>query len=282
MTPLREKFIAELRLQRYARNTIRIYVYAVKGLAAFHARSPDKIEFDEVREYVRHLQEERQLSWGSVDVAICGIKAFYKLILGYQQIPDLPRAKRVQKPPQVLSVDEVERVFDATQSLAHRSLLETMYATGVRVGEARRLRVSDILSDRMQIWVSVSKGFKARYTVLSDRLLERLREYYSAYRPTSWLFFPRQNRTKQMCYETARRIYEHARSRAGIERGAGIHTLRHCFATHLLEGGVDLRRIQILLGHNSLGSTARYLTVTTTIERQVKSAGSLLGTGNEE
>ncbi len=163
MTPLREKFIAELRLQRYARNTIRIYVDAARGLAAFCGRSPEKIDLDEVRGYVRYLQEERELAWGSVDVAICGIKAFYKLILGYEDVPGLPRAKRVQKPPQVLSVEEVERVFDATQSLAHRSLLETMYATGVRVGEARRLRVSNILSDSMQIRVSVSKGFKARY-----------------------------------------------------------------------------------------------------------------------
>jgi site-specific recombinase XerD len=282
MTPLREKFIAELRLQRYARNTIRVYVDAVKGLAAFYGRSPEEIAFDEVRHYVRHLQEDRKLAWGSVDVAICGIKAFYKLILGYEQVPGLPRAKRVRKPPQVLSVEEVERVFDAAQGLAHRTLLQTMYATGVRVGEARRLRVSDILSDRMQIWVSVSKGFKARYTVLSHRLLDRLREYYSVYRPTSWLFFPRRNRDNKMCYETARRIYERARHRAGIQRGAGIHTLRHCFATHLLEGGVDLRRIQILLGHNSLGSTAQYLTVTTGIDRQVKSAGNLLGTESEE
>jgi len=174
----------------------------------------------------------------------------------------LPPRPAHQRLPQVLSIDDVERLFSCPRNPKHRALLMTTYSAGLRVSEVVCLQVTDIESDpdRMLIRVNQGKGRKDRYTLLSTRLLQELRAYWRLERPTPWLF-PGHDPKRHMPSGTAGKIYDRARRRAGIAHGSGIHTLRHCFATHLLDAGVDPRTIQVLLGHGSLKTTARYLHV---------------------
>jgi integrase/recombinase XerD len=160
-----------------------------------------------------------------------------------------------------MSVEELQRLFTSAANPRHRALLMTTYAAGLRVSEVVRLQPADIESDRMLIRVNQGKGRKDRYTLLSARLLAELRTYWKLYRPTAWLF-PGKDATQPLPIATAQKLYYHAKRAAGITHGKGIHTLRHCFATHLLEAGVDLRTIQLLLGHRSIDTTTRYLHIT--------------------
>lgn len=282
MTPLRRKLIEELKFQRYAPNTVESYVRAVVGLAGYHHQSPDKLTAQQIRDYIRHLQVERKLAWSSVNVAVCAINFFWSRVTGRKRpIPNLPPLKRPTKPPEVLSCEELERLFEAAKMPSHRVLLMTTYAAGLRVSEVVRLQACDILSDRLQILVADSKGNKTRYTTLSPKLLEVLRGHWARYHLKRWLF-PGKEPSHHLSNAAAQRAYTRARKAAGIERGRGIHSLRHSFATHLLESGVDVRTIQILLGHSSISSTMRYLTVTRQRISKVRSPLNLLGTGCEQ
>ena len=169
--------------------------------------------------------------------------------------------KSQAKLPEVLSVEEITRLFQCTQSLKHRAILMTTYAAGLRVSEVVNLRLKDIDSGRMMIKVCQGKGNKDRYTILSNRLLTELRAYCKKYKPLFWLF-PGAYSDKPMNRATPERIYYSAKERAGITKEGCIHTLRHCFASHLLETGVDLRTIQLLMGHSSITTTARYMRIT--------------------
>ncbi len=282
MTPLRRKLIEELKFRRCAPNTERTYVGAVVRLAGYHHQSPDKLTPQQIRDYIRHLQVERKLAWSSVNVAVCAINFFWSRVLRRKwPIQNLPPQKRPTKPPEILSCEELERLFEAAKRPSHRTLLMTTYAAGLRVSEVVRLQACDILSDRMQIRVVESKGNKGRYTTLSPSLLKELRKHWARYRPERWLF-PGNKPGRHLSPCAAQDAYRNARKGAGIERGAGIHSLRHAFATHLLESGVDVRTIQILLGHSSISSTMRYLTVTRQRISKVKSPFDLLGTGCEK
>jgi len=182
-------------------------------------------------------------------------------VLGREDFQLKVPMKRSGRLPQPLGRSEVARLIEQTRNVKHRVLLMTCYATGLRVGELVRLRLDDIHADRMLIRVDQGKGRKDRYTLLSPRLLSELRDYWRVERPHGWLFLNR-DRNDHLPKGTAQKIYELAKLRAGITRGRGIHTLRHSFATHLLEAGVDLPTIQRLLGHTSLTTTAKYLHVT--------------------
>jgi site-specific recombinase XerD len=229
------------------------------GLVKYYRRSPDQLTQEEIRAYLLHL-EERGLSASSRNIAISGLKFFYHQILGWnEQKLFLPPRKRTWRLPEVLSQSEVERLISATLKLRDRCLLMTAYAAGLRVGELVNLKVSDIDTQRMMIRVEQGKGKKDRYTILSSRLLAELRWYWKHYRPQTWLFPNRKGGPLSIDY--AQRVYNLAKLRSGLEKGKGIHTLRHCFATHLLEAGVDLLTIQTLLGHSSIHSTQRYLQV---------------------
>ena len=155
---------------------------------------------------------------------------------------------------------EVEKIIEALDNIKHRVILMTTYSAGLRLSEVANLKVNHIDSARMQIRVDQGKGSKDRYTILSKRLVEELRVYYKSYRPDNWLFYSKK-RDKPMCLTTIQRIYKSAKAKAGITKGRGIHTLRHCFATHLLEAGCDLRKIQMLMGHRSLSTTMVYIHV---------------------
>jgi site-specific recombinase XerD len=229
------------------------------GLVKYYRRSPDQLTQEEIRVYLLHLQE-RGLSPSSRNVAISGMKFFYHQMLGWndQQL-FIPPRRRSWQLPEVLGQKEVERLLMATTKQRDRCLLMTAYATGLRVSELVRLKVSAIDSERMMVRVEQGKGKKDRYTILSPRLLTELRCYWKEHRSPIYVFPNRKGGPISIDY--AQRIYNLAKLRAGIQKGHGIHTLRHCFATHLLEAGVDLRTIQTLLGHNSMASTERYLQI---------------------
>ncbi len=262
MTPLRQKMINDMVLRRFSPKTQEAYVSAVAGLARFYKQSPEKIDKERIKAYLVHLMQDRKLSWSSCNVAVSGLRFFYTQTLGMDSMfLSIPPRKKDNRLPEILSAEELERLFSALTNQKHRALLMTTYAAGLRVSEVVSLKVTDIDSKRMMIRVQQGKGRKDRYTILSQRLLRELRIYWKMYRPLLWLF-PGRNPDNPLPVETAQRVYYHAKDKSGIKKGKGIHTLRHCFATHLLEAGVDLRTIQTLMGHNSIMTTMLYLQVT--------------------
>ena len=195
-------------------------------------------------------------------MAVSAFRFFYVEVLGRERTDlPMPPRKKPTKLPEVLSRQELERLFACARPPRNRTLLMTTYAAGLRVSEVTSLKVSDIDSKRMMIRVEQGKGAKDRYTILSPRLLEELRAYWKLCQPHTWLFPAARDSSRKMDSSMAQKIYYVTKHRAGITRGHGIHTLRHCFATHLLEAGVDLRTIQSLMGHTSITTTMRYLQV---------------------
>jgi site-specific recombinase XerD len=276
MTPLRANMMQQMQLHRLAPGTQTAYAKAITDLAGYYWRSPDQLTPDEIRAYLHHLLVDRQLAWSTCNVTAAAIRFFYVNTLGWTPFYlNLPPRKAPSRLPQVLSVEQCHRLFASTLNPKHRALLMTTYSAGLRVSEVVRLQVSDIESDRMLIRVNQGKGNKDRYTLLSTRLLADLRAYWKLERHKPWLF-PAHDPKRHMPSSTAGKIYNQARRRAGIEHGAGIHTLRHCFATHLLDSGVDTRTIQALLGHRSLKTTDRYLHVSRQRLAKVRSPLDLL------
>jgi len=254
--------VREMQLRRFAPGTQEAYVHGVVELARFYHRSPDQLNQEEVRGYLLHLMTVRKLDWSTVNVASAALRFFYVQVLGTPQVAwAIPPRKRPRRLPEVLSAEEVQCLFAAAGCLKHRVLLMTAYAGGLRVSELVRLRVKDIDSSRMMLRVCAGKGEKDRYTILSRRLLEELRAYWRVYRPADWLF-PGATAGRPIGRVTASRVYRAAKEKAGITKRGGIHTLRHCFATHLLEAGVDVRTIQLLMGHNSIRTTIHYVHLT--------------------
>jgi site-specific recombinase XerD len=220
----------------------------------------DRISREEVRTFIHHAVFERKLAWSMVNHKLSAIQFFYRHVLGKQINLRIP-SKRTGRLPEPLSRQEVARLLDATDDRRNRVMMMTTYAAGLRVSELVRLRPIDIHSERMLIRVNQGKGRKDRYTLLSPRLLHELRQYWREYRPQHWLFLNRDGTNHVPKYTPAKAFYR-MKARADIIHGHGIHTLRHSFATHLLEAGVDLRTIQLLMGHRSLNTTAKYLRVT--------------------
>ena len=262
MGALRDRMVREMQLRRFATGTQEVYVHAVEGLALHYGRSPDGIRSDEVKDYVHYLLQERGLNWSTVNVAVSGIRFFYSKVLGRDDVGRaIPPRRTPKRLPEILSGEELQRLFAATDNPKHRAMLMTAYAAGLRVSELVRLRVADIDSSRMMIRVRKGKREKDRYTILSRRLLEELRAYWKVSRPAQWLF-PGIPPDRPIGRTTTGKIYRHSKDKAGITKRGGIHTLRHCFATHLLEAGVDIRTIQILMGHSSIRTTIGYFQLT--------------------
>jgi len=258
MGELRDRMHHDMLVRGLAESTRESYLAAVAGLAKFYHRSPDRLAQREVEVYLVHLAEERKLAWNTRSLITNGLRFFYHTTLGRQRMDfAIPRAKAPAKLPEILSREEVARILSRPANRKHRVLLMTGYATGLRVSELVRLRVSDLDSDRMTIRVEQGKGGQDRYTLLSPRLLEELRAYWRGARPQPWLF-PSQRGSRPVSISCAQRVYERAKREAGVRKRGGIHALRHAFATHLLEAGTDLHTIQRLLGHRHLGTTMRY------------------------
>lgn len=261
MGELRQRMNDAMVLRGFAERTKETYLGCVSALAKHYRRAPDQLDAPAIQAYLLHLIEERKLAYASVNQAVCAIRFFFGTVLGRKDVAlDVPMAKVPKRLPQILTRAEVVRLFEHCRDLRGRTLLMTKYAAGLRLSEVCALRVTDIESaaDRMCIKVRQGKGGKDRYTLLSPRLLDTLRLYWRTARPRDFLF-PNTRGNGPLYDQTAQRIYHAARAAAGIERGGGIHTLRHSFATHLLEAGVDLHTIQRLLGHGHIGTTMRYL-----------------------
>lgn len=262
MTELRERMIRDMQLRRFSERTQESYLQGVRGLAKHYMRPPDQLSDRDVQDYILHMLNVRRLAWSTCNTYASGIKFLYGVTLGRTSTClAIPPRKVEQRLPDILSRREIERLFAATANRKHRTLLMTIYAAGLRVGEAVRLRAADIDSGRMTIRVEQGKGRKDRYTTLSPRLLHELRDYWKRCRPAHWLF-PGQPPERPLPAGTAYKIYMDSLRKAGIRKVGGIHSLRHAYATHMLEGGVDLRTLQVLLGHDSLTTTQRYLRVT--------------------
>jgi site-specific recombinase XerD len=268
MGVLRDRMIRELQLRRFAPATQKAYLEAVVGLTKHFGLAPDQLSAHQVQDYLLYLMNERHLQWNSVNTIASGLTFFYTQTLRRLDIAcALPVRRTPRRLPEILSAAELEALFAAADNPQHRALLMTTYAAGLRVSEVVRLRPADIDSQRMMIRIVCGKRSKDRYTLLAPRLLDELRAYWRAYRPRTWLF-PGRDPNRPFNDDKARVVFNEAKARAGIRKGGSIHVLRHCFATHLLEAGVDLRTIQILLGHSSITSTAWYLHVTRkTLER---------------
>jgi site-specific recombinase XerD len=260
MKTLREQMDEAMILRGFALRTREAYLAAVSALAKYYRHAPDSLTPEDIQAYLLHLIVERKLSYSTVNQAASACRFLFDKVLRRPQCRfDIPMAKISRTLPRVLSRDEVTRLFAAAPNLRARALLMTTYAAGLRVSEVCALQLADIESapDRMCIKVRQGKGGKDRYTMLSPQLLQTLRDYWHQRRPRIWLF-PSPTGNGGVDHKVAQRIYGVARDRAGLGRVGGIHTLRHCFATHLLESGVDIHTIQRLLGHGHVSTTMRY------------------------
>jgi len=263
MTALRRRMTEDLILYNRSPKTIRRYIHWVTAFAQHFHTSPDQLGPDHVRSYLLHLIQQRQVSYNVHTQARLALQFFYRVTLGRDWVvAGLARPKAPKKLPVVLSQDEMARFLDALQNPKHRALLMTAYAAGLRLSEVVGLRVEDIDSARMVIHVRQGKGHKDRVVMLSPRLLTVLREYWAIDRPRPYLF-PGCQPDQPISPRTVQLVCQRALKASGLSKHVHMHTLRHSFATHLLESGTDLRTIQVLLGHQSFSTTARYLHITT-------------------
>lgn len=261
MGALRRRMQEELRLRGMSERTIESYVGAVRRFALHHERSPERLGREEVRTYLLYLAEERKLAPASVNQALSALRFFYVDVLGRElAVARLPRQKRRDSLPVVLTEAEVARLLGAPMSLKLRSVLMTLYSAALRLGEATRLQPTDVDSGSMSIRIRNGKGGRDRTVMLSGKLLVVLREYWKLYRPRRWLFY---GKTKERPIDprTVQRRITVAAQSAGLRKRVTPHTLRHSCATHLMEQGASLRHIQELLGHKSVRTTQRYTRV---------------------
>jgi integrase/recombinase XerD len=263
MSPLRQRLLDELQRRNYAPKTIACYVQHVAQFARHFGRSPDRLGIDAIRTWQLHLLQVKRVSWSAYNQSACALRFFYGVC---PQRPDvvttIPYGRRPKTLPSVLSQDEVLQFFAGFASDPDRMLVRTTYACGLRIGEVVRLRVSDIDSQRGVLQVRQGKGRKDRQVPLSPQLLEELRDYWRRCRPRDWLFPGTGNGSHRSITALQRRVTRVVRT-LGWSKHVSLHTLRHSYATHLLEAGVDVLSVQHLLGHNDLQTTARYLHVST-------------------
>ena len=264
MTHLRKLMLEELQRLNYSEETIRSYIHAVEDFSRRFNCSPDRLGPRHIREYQAELFQKRKLSSGTVVIRLAALRFFYtKTLRRAWSVADTPYPKRSHRLPAILSQEEVAQLIGAASTAFHRTLLMTLYATGARNAEVTRLKFSDVDSKRMVIHIQGGKGRQDRDVMLSPKLLEELRKHWRRLRrkPRVWLFPGNHDHCADHPIDTKTvwHACQQAAKRAGIQKGVHPHTLRHCFATHLLEDGADLRTIQILLGHNDPKETAHYL-----------------------
>ena len=286
MTALRQRMIEDMQLRGLSARTQDMYVRAVNQLAQHYNKSPDQITEEELRQYLLYLQNERAVAPSTLTVALCGIKFFYEHTLRREWVLlDLVRPKQDQKLPAVLSLEEVRQVLDCVRRPYYRACLTTIYSCGLRLQEGVHLQVGDIDSSRMLVHVRKGKGAQDRYVPLPQPTLEMLRTHWRTHRHPLWLFpakpAPQPPSTAVSGPISERRVqsaFQAALSASGIHKPASVHTLRHSYATHLLEASVNLRVIQAWLGHRSMHTTAIYVHLTCkTEEPAIVAVNQLMG-----
>lgn len=262
MTELRSRMVQDMQLHGLAARTQQSYVGAVKGLARFYQRSPDRLTEDEIRSFFLHLINEKAAARSTVTIYLCGIKFFYETTLGRKlPILEIVRPAKRHKLPVVLSTEEVDDLLERVKNAVHRMCLTLIYGCGLRLSEGIHLRVEDIDSSRMLVAVRNGKGGKDRYVPLPQHTLEHLRAYWMLHRPRTWLF-PSKKGELPLDSSSLQKTFKAVVRQSGIGKNASVHTLRHSYATYLLENGVNLRVIQALLGHKSPNTTAIYTHLT--------------------
>src|ERR1700693_5211408 len=259
MTPLRKRMLEDMQLRNLTPETQRNYIHHVAGFARYFGKSPELLDLEAVRQYQLYLLNERKLSPETINQYISAIQFPYLTTLEMPWTTEyFPRVRRAHKLPVVLSQEEVLAFFDHIPGLKYRAALMTAYGAGLRVSEVVALKVADIDSSRMLLRIQQGKGQKDRYAMLSPRLLDVLRRYFRTIRPQGDYLFPSWRNDHHVCTASLQLACREATMRAGIRKRVTVHTLRHSFATHLLENGTDIRIIQVLLGHSQIDTTARY------------------------
>ena len=277
MTPLRQRMLDDMQVRNLASNTQTSYVQQVSAFAKFFHQSPEQLGPEHIRTYQVHLTTVKRMAPSSLGIVVAALRFLYAVTLKQPwAIEEIPSPKKPQKLPIVLSPEEVNHFLSCVSSLKQRTLLSTVYATGLRVSEATHLKVTDIDSQRMTLRVEQGKGQKDRYVMLSPRLLENLRAYWKVVRPVGWLF-PGEVTGQPIGRNAAEQACQKACRRSGLKKTVTPHSLRHAFAVHLLEAGADIRTIQLLLGHRGLSTTARYLKLATSKVCSTTSPFDLLG-----
>ena len=263
MTPLREKMIRGMELRNLSKNTQEYYLLAVIGLSRFYHRSPDKLSQEMIEDYLLYLKNGKGNTPGSCGCTVSGLRFFFRHVAEKEISFSFSIGKKPTKLPLVLTPEQIDKLINAPKNLKHRLILMTTYSAGLRIRETATLKPEHIDSKEMLINVERGKGGHQRYTCLSSKLLKELRHYYKICQPHPYLFpSSYKHRLGQpLTNQAIQQIYHKACKKAGIKNGAGPHTLRHSFATHLLEAGYDIRRIQVLMGHRRLTTTMIYLHV---------------------
>jgi integrase/recombinase XerD len=261
MTALRQRLMEDMQVRNYSPRTVEAYVAAVAKVAKHFRKSPDQLTSEELRAFQVHLLSVKA-SWSQFNQIVCGLRFFYRTTLGRAEVvPMLPYGKKPKTLPVVLSVEEVAQLLATARPGRERILLTTAYACGVRISELLSLQVTDIDSARMVVNVRQGKGAKDRQVPLSARLLGELRQWWRSHRTKPWLFpgLSGASRQRPMNVTSVQRTVKQIVLRSGLKKSASMHTLRHSYATHMLEAGVDVVTLQKLLGHSDLSTTARYL-----------------------
>jgi integrase/recombinase XerD len=262
ISPLRRRMVEDMTVRNLSPATQRSYLYAVAKFSRFFGKSPERLDLEDVRTYQVHLASQG-IAWATLNQTVAALRFFYGVTLGRPEIPErIAYAREPRRLPVVLSADEVVRFLEAVPSLKSRTALTTAYAAGLRVSEVVALKVADIDSGRMLIRVEQGKGGKDRYVMLSAQLLAILRTYWRLAKPRHWLF-PGRDEEHPIDQTVLHAACRSACEAAGLTKHVTVHTLRHSFATHLLESGADIRIIQVLLGHTNISTTARYAQVAT-------------------
>jgi len=260
MSSLREKMKEEMVLVGLAQSTQDRYLYVVTHLQKYYDKSPDKLSEEEIRGYLLYLLNDKKFSPNSYNVHIYALRFFYCVTLRQPlRKLDLPRTKVTYKLPDILNSDEVQEIIKATDNIKYRTLLITIYGTGLRMSEALNLRMKDIDSHRMTLHIRNAKGGKDRYVILSPVVHQALQRYWKACRFVDYVFPSKNNQHKPLTSNSVSRVFKSSKARAGVTKKGGVHSFRTAFATHLLESGADIFAIKELLGHASIQSTARYL-----------------------
>ena len=261
MTALRQRMLEDLQIRHYSPITIRQYLRSVAEFARHFGKPPDQLGAEHIRRYQLFLIKDKQVSQSTYVQMVCALRFLYTHTLCRTiSVERIPFPRRQRKLPQILSRGEVQRLLQSARTLRHRVLLATLYGAGLRVSEVIQLKAGDIDARRSVLWIRQGKGNKDRQTLLSPKLLDLLRAYWRAERPTTWLF-PSTTKNGPISPKAVFLACRAAAITAGISKAVHPHSLRHAFATHLLESGTNLRTIQILLGHANLETTARYLQV---------------------